>query len=235
MSKNCIYAFFIPSGNDVMDESYNLGIESIKKYAKKINVDFFIKNWRDVSIGHHIMKERLFAHDLFKKYDRVLCIGLDIIIRENSGNIFEDCPDESLVYMLNERYWWTQWDHAWTHYWKKILEKGRDIVGKVDVKTQDYFNADVCLCSRPNKILFEDQNDWFDGVLGDQDYINYKIVKHDIQIGKLPLVYNTITCHTDYPGAPEGLREGTHEKAYFLHYSDPKEKPRMVEEWKGRI
>lgn len=233
MNKNVIYAFYIPSGNQEMDECFELGKKSIEKYAKKIKVDFFIKDWRDISTGFHIMKERLYAYELLKKYERVLCLGLDIIIKDFADNIFEECNDTDSVYMLNERKWWTQHDQAWTHYWKKILEKGTDI--NVNVNTQSYYNADVCLVSRKNKVLFDDQGDWFDGVLGDQDYINYKVVKHHIKIRELPLKFNTISCHTDYPGAPVHLQKGMHNKAHFLHYSDPKEKPRMVREWKGKV
>jgi lipopolysaccharide biosynthesis glycosyltransferase len=235
MSKNCIYAFYIPSPEPSQNECFEISMKSIQKYADKIGVDFIVKTERTHSVGRHLMAERLHAYDLLNEYDRVLCIGLDIIVSSDAPDIFEECPLWTSVYALNERHWYTQHQDAWTNYWSHIVEMKPEIKDKVDIINTSYFNCDVVLVSKQWQIMFEEQGDWFDGLLGDQDYFNYKIIKHGIGMAALPLKFNTITCHVDMTTCPENLQHGMKEAAWFLHYSSPAEKNKLVEEWKGKV
>jgi len=236
MKNNCIYSFLLDKTPRKDSRAFELGLKCVQKYASKINCDFILHTEKTVNVGKSYMAERLFAYTLLQEYERVLCLGLDIIIRDFAGNIFEDCPDINKVYILDERFHYSQHNESWNYYWTNILANHPEIRRpNLNVNSIPYYNADVVLCSYPNKILYENMNDWFDGILGDQDYVNYKIFKHNISIAPLPIKYNTITCHVETPACKPEYKAGMKDSAYFLHYSSPAEKFAMINEWDGKI
>ena len=71
---------------------------AIKKYAEKIGADFQCITESDCSTPHWAKFE---IYNLLNKYERILYIDTDILVREDTPNLFEIVPQNELG-MFNE-------------------------------------------------------------------------------------------------------------------------------------
>ena len=66
---------------------------SISAYAKKIGAEFIVINEKTEGLPHYL---KFNLNKLLKKYDRILYIDTDIVVRKDAPNIFDEVPVDSI-------------------------------------------------------------------------------------------------------------------------------------------
>ena len=168
---------------------FDVGVNSIKKYAKRIGVDFFIKY---CTKGENCCFEKYFIGELLKVYDRVLYIDADIIIKDTAENLFDVYPDSEKFYIHEET---ERKEIDYEKYFQFIVENNdinwpRNKTGKYKL-----YNAGVFIVSRgEEEKLFRRRNINTNGLpyLMDQTTLNYNIHHFHISVGKLDIKHNAM-------------------------------------------
>ena len=85
---------------DYYNEVAKLTLPSIQAYAKKIGADFLNINEFN---PHYITQKwnKFHIHELLNKYRRIIYLDIDVLIREDTPNLFEIVPENKLG-MFNE-------------------------------------------------------------------------------------------------------------------------------------
>ena len=117
----------------------------IKNYTIKINADFIV--WKDSgnwTLPHY---RKLDIKDLLHKYDRVLYIDTDILIRDDAPNLFDIVPEDS-VGMLNE-----------AQFTERSLGMFQSFCAEVGYPLKNwngkYYNSGVMVISRQHHAMLE--------------------------------------------------------------------------------
>jgi len=208
MKKNVIFTLGI-NGYDSLPT-----IKAMQKYADKCDADFFIQKTPVVNYANFYF-EKFYFIDLLEKYERVLYLDADVLITPKAENIFEKYSDTTKFYAYNET------DHTETMdrdpYVNPLLNDQPkwplDDKGK-----RQYFNAGVFLVSKDNINYFKDFRNIpnIDGILsfGDQTYMNYLVVKHNVNFESLDYSFNRMHL---------GNKDNNNEryKSNFIHYAGP--------------
>lgn len=171
-------------------------------YAQKINADFLCIDGKKVSqtTPHW---EKFQIYDLLKQYDRILYVDTDIIIREDTPNLFDEVPyfelgifDEA-PYTENRHISFQQACHSYG-----ILPENWD--GK-------YYNTGVMVISRPHKDLFKKPEKEIMNFF-EQTYLNVQIATTKTPIYSLKYCFNRMSCMDPYIG------ENRH-ASFLIHYA----------------
>ncbi len=174
---------------------------TFKKYADKIGADFICIDEAMSNFNtDKWLKFNLF--NILQKYDRVLYVDTDIIIREDSPNIFELVPYEELGIFNEGRYEPRQ------HY----LQEAR-IAYKEELKkwTNDFYNTGVMVLSKHHRKIFvrpENASDTFD----EQSYLNLRINNDGIKVKEISYKFNRMSFMDKKIGI-------TRFDSYFIHYA----------------
>ena len=195
---------------------------TIKAYAKKIGADFkCIDKIETAKTTPHWEKFQIF--DLLNKYERIIYIDTDIIVREDCPNLFEIVAENRLG-MFNEA--------KFTDRSKELMI---DICKSYNVKLPEwngkYFNSGVIILSRQHKYLFKKpEKEVFN--FYEQSYINMIITKDNVVMHELDYKFNRMTCMDKFTG------EDRH-ASYLIHYAGyPSLEwitgfiPRDIQKWK---
>lgn len=175
---------------------------SIKKYAEKIGADFLNLSEKKIAqTTPHWEKFQIF--DLLSKYNRILYLDTDLIVREDCPNLFDEV-DESKLGMFNEA--------PFTDRSKELLiDVCRQYNVKLDSWNGKYFNSGVMVISKRHKNLFrKPQKEVFN--FYEQSYLNMMIAKQDIYMHELDYKFNRMTCMDRVTGEE---RHGS----YIIHYA----------------
>lgn len=210
------------------NKMYQLSIESIKQYAKKVNAKLIINdqpyfkvNWK-VAQKFFTKKqarlawvEKLYALKLLESYNRVLLLDTDILITPHAPDIFAAYPDENKNYALSETLYDTRSDRDGQY----DIHRLEHIVGQMahwphQGPVRHYFNSGVVLFSKNTHIhqhfsLKEIKTLFNEIVYLDQTYLNYLSFKYQIPLGELDTRYNWM---------PHLHKKNRH-AAYFVHHS----------------
>jgi len=177
----------------------------IKNYAKKCNADFMILDGNEEPPMHHF--RILKFYDLLEKYDRVMHLDSDIIIKDNCPNIFEVVPREKVGTIYEDR------GSRKTHRRMLIedIQKERE-----DVEWKEgYINTGVFVVSKEHREIFNlDMNNvWLD--FGQDDVeLGYQIHKFGFEIHELSFQFNHMSMFSE-PWNNKESRFGS----YILHYA----------------
>ncbi len=202
--KNAIVTIQIDSNK--INTDYSKCLETINKYADNINCDFICKHSRDnINYSPHIEKIYL-INQMLNVYDRILYLDSDIIIKKNSPNVFDIYNDFNKMYMFNEV---EIGKRDCTFAMQSIVQQKPNI--SINWDNFKYYNAGFILCSKKHQNFFNIDNEYFH-VLGrfEQDYINYKIIKNNIDIGLIDIRFNTMIGY-------DINNLILQEQAYFIH------------------
>jgi lipopolysaccharide biosynthesis glycosyltransferase len=187
-------------------------IPTIEDYALKCDCDFII---RDKIEDHvldndfdykNIIMEKFAIKKLLKKYDRVLYIDADILIKNDALDIFKQCPDKSYVYMYNE----VKYNNV--EYDRQIETAVKTYKIKWSKNEHyDWYNAGVMLVSQGQADLFNFNKDEYFifpdmPMLVDMPYLHYNLYKYNIPIKELSEEWNTM----------QYFKEG----GYFMHFAN---------------
>lgn len=206
MNKNVI---FVSSVNQSFFEILHPHFIS---YCNKHNIDLIVN--RTEKVKHTVrlpikgMFERFQLYDLLEKYDRACYIDSDIYIKNNSPNIFDFVPTTKLGIYCESK---DVNRDAFISHMKRNL--------KIDDNIPVYYNSGVLVASKIHKQIFklDKLNKFFDkpnivpGLWPDQDYLNYYIHKHDVNVYNIGYKFNFLKSE-------EALKNKENE-AYFIHFA----------------
>jgi lipopolysaccharide biosynthesis glycosyltransferase len=195
---------------------------SIRAYAKKIGADFKSLEQQTISkTTPHWDKFMIF--DLLNQYTRILYVDTDIIIRDDTPNLFEIVPPFKLG-MFNESPWTNRSQELMIDICKKYGETLPDWDGR-------YFNTGVMVLSKQHKYLFKKpEKEIFS--FYEQTWLNLKIALEKPQMYELPYKYNRLSCMDKFLGEERFA-------SYIIHYAGyPNLEwilnliPKDIEKWK---
>lgn len=175
---------------------------SLKAYAERIGADFLSINEQSISqTTPHWEKFQIFT--LLNKYERIIYLDTDIIIRDDCPNLFDIVPPRFLG-MFNEA--------PFTDRSQELLI---DVCKQYGMKLPKwdgrYFNTGVMIISRQHKQLFKKPiYEVFN--FYEQSYLNMLIAKEKVTMFELEHKFNRMTCMDRFTG------EDRH-ASYIIHYA----------------
>ncbi len=181
---------------DVYQKIAKITHPSIMAYAEKIGADFIcVDKKSNTSTPHWDKFSQIFT--LLNKYERILYIDTDIIIRDDCPNLFEIVPKSELG-LFNERPF-TSDRHL------SLIESCKDYGIIINNWNGKYYNTGVMVISRQHKQLFKKpEKEIFN--FYEQGYFNANLAKilesagNELTVYDLPYQYNRMTCMDKFTG-----------------------------------
>lgn len=174
--KNCIFTISI---GDYYQKIANITHPLIQKYADKIEADFIVIDKIDEKIITQKWN-KFMIYQLLNKYNRILYVDTDLIIRDDCPNLFDIVPSDKLG-MFNEGKYSSRLEY---------IEDASKAYNEGDFKWNGkFYNSGVMVISRIHKQLFKLPN-LTDVIETDQPYINLKITVDKIEMFDLSYNFN---------------------------------------------
>lgn len=208
--------FTLSIGNE--NPMYNAALLSFQKYADKIGADLIVSREFHYPINienpQHTASpawtEKLYIHELLKKYDRVLYVDADIIIHPKAKNIFDIYDNLETIYMFNEGEYLDR---------QPVIDKISGLMGNVTNwpfvnERPIYYNLGCMLISKESKLFDIAQLTDLQKLCNhikyyEQTYINYLIHRENIKHQNISSDFNRMDC----------LGKNEYLKADFIHYA----------------
>ena len=175
---------------------------SLKKYANRVGGEFLCINKERISetTPHW---EKFQIYNLLEKYDRILYLDTDIIVRDDCPNLFDFVPEDMLG-MFNE-----------AQFTVRSKEMMIDICKEYGVQLPGwdgrYFNSGVMVISKMHRELFrKPEKEIFN--FYEQSYINMIIAGYRPEMFELPYMFNRMTCVDSFTGE-------NRLSSYIVHYA----------------
>lgn len=174
---------------------------SIKNYADTIDAEFKVIDSSSSSSPHW---EKFLIYNLLNKYDRLLFLDSDIIIRDDCPDLFKLVPSKSLG-VFNEA--------PFTD--GRVVSMTQAVKDYPDIKLNSwngrYYNTGVMVISRCHKFLFKKpDHETFN--FYEQGYLNLIFAKENPKIFDLPYYFNRMACMDKFTGE---LRHAS----FIIHYA----------------
>jgi hypothetical protein len=174
----------------------------IKSYANKIGAEFICINEKTIS-KTTIHWEKFQIYDLLDKYNRIIYLDTDLIIRNDCPDLFTEVPEDKLG-MFDEAKFTDRSKELMIDICNKYNEKLPTWNGK-------YFNSGVMVVSETHKKLFK-KPDKEEFSFYEQSYLNMMIAKLNIEMYELHYKFNRMPCLDSFTG------EERH-NSYIIHYA----------------
>lgn len=169
----------------------------IQKYANKVEADYIEINEFNakevkVKTAHYA---KLYLREILKKYDRAIFFDIDIIVDENTENLFDIVPKDKLGIFEEGKHFKERKEQFFyfAGQWNAISNN------KFKIQEWDsrYFNTGVMVLSKKHSIIFENPehevNHFFE-----QSYLNMNISKYKVDVFELDKKFNAMTFMKDY-------------------------------------
>jgi len=205
---------------DYYNEVAKLTTPSIQAYAKKIGADYL--NINEFNPQYITQKWNKFhIHELLNKYKRILYLDIDILVREDTPNLFEIVPENKLG-MFNEGRYTPRFE---------FLEQASEYYGE-PLKTWNgkFYNSGVMVISRIHKNIFKLPKGQ-DFVETDQPYINLRILNDKVEMFDLDYKFNRMDILDRFCGI-------NRLDSYIVHYAGAPQDIQMdvmrkdIQQWK---
>ena len=180
---------------EVYEKMSKLTHPTLKEYAQKIGADFLCIKKNNSSSPHW---EKFQIYDLLKKYNRIFYVNTDILIREDTPNIFNIVPGDELG-IFNEMPF-TPEDRKMS-----LVEACKDYSIKLKNWNGKYFNTGVMVIPRTWKFLFKKPLQEFFNFY-EQGYLNAMIhqelekMGNELRVFDLEYKYNRMACMDPFTG-----------------------------------
>lgn len=203
---------------------------TLKRYADKIESDFVVIDEQTIAPDDfmpHYAKLKLY--DLLREYKRIVFVDTDIIIRDDTPDLFDLVPEHKMGLFREGEFIPRR---------KMDLEKAAERYSTpiLGIKSAgdwkgEYYNTGVLVCSRQHKTIFTSPD--FDKIqevegaadFGEQCWLNLQIINGDIPIQPLHYSMNRMSVMDDLTGE--------HRLASFIvHYAGA---PDLIETQSGTI
>lgn len=173
---------------------------TIKAYAERIGADFLSID-ESMSSTPHWEKFRIFY--LLNRYERILYLDTDLIVRDDCPNLFNVVPKDKLG-MFNE----APFTDGRLISMRTACEQYDTALPKWNGK---YYNTGVMVISRCHKYLFKKPGkEAFN--FYEQGYLNLQIAKSETPMFDLPYPFNRMTCMDVLTGEERFA-------SYIVHYA----------------
>jgi len=157
----------------------------LKRYAKKCDADFIISKEDDKYHPHYRILQ---LYDLFKEYDRILCLDSDILILKSCPDIFNLVPVHQIASIYEDK--GSRKKDRRNRIWK-IQNERKDVGWR-----EGYINSGVILFSRMHRDIFKKENLYLS--LGYDDVLlGYRIHKNNYTIYELPYKFNHMSMFSE--------------------------------------
>ena len=175
----------------------------IEKYAKKCGADFIVLGDKGEPHYHYRILQ---LYDLFEKYDRIISMDSDILIRDDCPDLFKIVPENMVGSVLEDK-------GSRMIDRRQRIQKIQMSFGNADWKT-GYINTGVAVFSKEHRDIFKERKKlWFDYGYDDV-YLGYWIHKLGFKISELPFQFNHMRCFSeDWNGNPDKFN------SYIIHYA----------------
>jgi len=180
---------------------------TIEAYATKIGADFVVINEKKISkkFFHY---EKFQLYDYFKKYDRIIYMDTDLIVRPDTPNLF-DIVKEHQIGVFNEGRF-----GEFTEIMRDACMKYKIGLPKWDKQS---YNTGVMVVSKLHKDIFKKPNKEYDVYAGkfshyEQPYLNLKIISENHKIFDLKYNFNRISIMDQLTGEHRL-------SSYIVHYA----------------
>jgi hypothetical protein len=175
---------------------------TLKRYAEKIGADFIPITEQKISqTTPHWEKFQIL--DYLNKYERIIYVDTDILIRKNCPNLFEIVP-ESKLGIYNECPFVPGRDYA-------ILKASEDY-GSKDFKWDGkYYNTGVMVISRCHRSLFRKPEKEISNFY-EQSYLNLQIQSLKVPVFEIDYKFNRMHCVDKITGKDRF-------ESYIIHYA----------------
>jgi ADP-heptose:LPS heptosyltransferase len=167
---------------------FKLTNSPMKKYADKIGAEFVILDKQILSKSlPQWEKFRLF--NLLNKYDRIIYLDSDLVVRDDCPNLFEIVPEDSIG-LFNEAPFVSR---------NGLINEVASVL-KINVEENGkYYNTGVMIVSKKHKFLFElpkvEVNNFFE-----QTYFNVKLLDEKVKVFDLDYNFNRMSCIDRFNG-----------------------------------
>jgi hypothetical protein len=205
---------------DYYNEVAKLTTPSIQAYAKKIGADYLNINEFN---PHYITQKwnKFHIHELLNKYKRILYLDIDILVREDTPNLFDIVPENKLG-MFNEGRYVPRYEY---------LEQASEYYGEpLKPWNGPFYNSGVMVISRIHKNIFKLPKG-HDFVETDQPYINLRILNDKVEMFDLDYKFNRMDILDKFCGI-------NRLDSYIVHYAGAPQDIQMdvmkkdIEQWK---
>lgn len=174
-----------------VEEMYQLTFPYIKQYADKVGAKILRLSKNK---GLHYHYKILQLNQLFKKYDRILVLDCDILIRKDCPDLFDCVPENEIGTVLEDK--GSRLENR-----RQRIKQVQDKFGDIGWK-QGYINTGVALFSKKHRNLFQKRNLWLNNGYDDV-YLGYWIHKLGYKIFKLPYKLNHMRLFSEqWNGSP---------------------------------
>jgi len=200
-----------------------LTLPMLQRYAKKCNADFKILEKRIPDIHYHHSIFNLY--NLLDKYDRILCIDSDTIIKKSCPSLFDIVPIEKIGTIFEDK--GSRKENRLSR-----LQNIQNVKGNVGL-TCGYINTGVFIVSKCHKevfslnssiIPFSGKNDlWTDHGFDDVE-LSWRIRFLKFEIHELSPIYNFISMFE------ENWCGMTRNDAQIIHYAGTGFYPSIIRE-----
>lgn len=211
-----MYAVVTVSIGDKFKKISNITHTSIKNYAKRINADFIVidgKTKGQEDIIPHFAKLKIY--ELLKEYERIIYLDSDIIVREDTPNLFNLIPEDKFGIFQ---------EGSFIPRRKLDLEMAAKtystkIIGiNPDEWKGEYYNSGVMVFSKRHRTVFTSPD--FDKMrevegawdYGEQGWINLQLINGDVPIFPLHYTFNRMTIMDQFTGEHRL-------SSYIVHYA----------------
>jgi hypothetical protein len=186
---------------DFYQRILKLTYPSIKKYADKIGADLIIQDKPDKNLITQKW-QKFHIYNLLNRYDRVLYLDVDILVRDDCPDLFGIVPSDKLG-MFNEGKYAPRLEY---------IQDASKAYG-IDLYKWDkrFFNSGIMVISRIHKQLFK-MPPHTDTIETDQPYINLKIAVDKIEMFELSYNFNRM----DILDKEIGI---SRYNSYIIHYA----------------
>jgi hypothetical protein len=182
---------------DIFNKIKELTHQTIEKYAKKIGADFIIINETKFTDPNW---EKAEVYNYLNKYQRILLLDSDLIIREDCPNLFDIVPEDKLGVFNEKKYFQNS---------EKIKLEAQKYKFEIKKITNDYFNTGVMVISRIHKPIFKPINT----ILGSfNDYFNVVLQRDKVKTYELDYKFNRMHYQDNFVGIPR-------HDSYIIHYA----------------
>jgi len=193
----------VTRSDDNIKEMTDITHPVLKKYADRCNAKFKIISDNNNLHPHYRILQ---LYDLFKEYDRILCIDSDTLILNSCPNIFKLIPIHQIASIYEDKGS------------RKDDRRGR--IGKIQRERKDigwregYINSGVILFSAMHRDLFNVTKDELYLDLGYDDVLlRYRSIEMGYETYELPCEFNFMSMFTE-PWSNKKKSD-----AYILHYA----------------
>ena len=197
MSKNLIYTTAINHNTSTFrNTDYSqYCIKSWQAWCDKNNIDFLVIDKHNDKYKFPVWNKDLIFDIVGDKYDKLIYVDSDTMIKWNAPNPFDLYKDEFCV--SNDR--------SSLRWILNSIDSYQKFFPEVKLNIDNYFNSGVCFFNKDHKYIFDELKNFYDknkseldvikGVGKVQTVLNFILLKNKVKMKFLPPTWNLFSIH----------------------------------------